>query len=94
MTKQSCSRTQFAARWIVRLICCGRDDGEERFATWEEADRFRESYTDKVGVAPHGYSADESESGHRRAGIIRRAQETLFASGCRADDQPMCGSST
>lgn len=52
-------------RWVVRLICCGRDAGEERFASWAEADTFRNSYTSGPGVrGPAG------ESGHERAGII------------------------
>jgi hypothetical protein len=30
--------------FVVKLTCCGRDDGEFRAATWEEADAFRTSY--------------------------------------------------
>lgn len=39
-----------AARWRLRLICCGRDDGTETFDAWEDADAFRESYTTGPGV--------------------------------------------
>lgn len=56
--------------WIVKLVCCGRDDGEYRADTYEEAYYFRESYTNGVSVNPHGYSAGEHEPGHKRAGII------------------------
>ena len=45
--------------WKLRLICCGRDDGEWFFDTWEEADRFRDSYTNAYG--------------HDRAAILERA---------------------
>ncbi len=31
--------------WVLRLICCGRDDGIEGYPTWAEAQAFRESYT-------------------------------------------------
>jgi hypothetical protein len=48
-----------AARWIVRLICCGREDGIYQANTWEEADQFRTAYMDAYG--------------HDRAGIIERA---------------------
>lgn len=41
--------TRKPARWKLRLICCGRDDGAAWFATWEEADRFRESYVLAAG---------------------------------------------
>lgn len=44
------------AVWILRLICCGREDGVQVFTDWNEADAFRESYCD----------AD----GHDRQGII------------------------
>jgi len=56
--------------WAVRLICCGRDDGVERFTTWEDANAFREAYTSGAAVHPQGYSASEHSPGHKRAGII------------------------
>ena len=30
-----------ARRWVVRLICCGMDDGRRDFDSWNEADQFR-----------------------------------------------------
>lgn len=63
--------------WRVRLICCGRNDGEYLAETWDEADAFRESYTgrDDVGtIDPHGYSGTGWD-GHQRAGIIERMEE-------------------
>lgn len=45
--------------WLLQLVCCGYDDGTERFATWEEADEFRESYC--------------SLPGHQRSAILREA---------------------
>lgn len=56
-------------RWIVRLSCCGRDDGVEVFDTWKEANAFRESYVSGQGKDPHGYSGT-GITGHQRAGII------------------------
>lgn len=52
--------------WLVRLTCCGRADGVYAALTWEEADRFRLSYT-----AP-GHYEDVSGlgGGHRRAAVI------------------------
>ena len=44
-------------RFICHMICCGLDDGYIAFATWDDADKFRESYTSGVAVAEHGYSA-------------------------------------
>jgi len=35
--------------WIIRLTCCGRDDGTWAAPTWEKADEFRESYLDAHG---------------------------------------------
>ena len=59
--------------WIVRLTCCGRDDGTyTRATTYEEAASFRESYTSGAGVHPNGYSAPEHASGHRRSAVIER----------------------
>lgn len=43
--------------WLVRKICCGRDDGEAEFASWAEADRFREAYVDSARIADHERSA-------------------------------------
>jgi len=63
--------------WLLKLICCGRDDGEEQFATWEEADRFREASTSGEGIAEHGYSAQADEPGHRRAAILYRLSAPL-----------------
>lgn len=52
--------------WLVRLTCCGRADGVYAALTWEEADRFRLSYT-----AP-GHYEDVSGlgGGHRRSAVI------------------------
>lgn len=57
------------SKYIVKLICCGRDDGTYEADTWEEADKFRESYTSGEAVAKHGYS-DSEHNGHKRVGII------------------------
>ena len=57
-------------RFICHMICCGLDDGYIAFATWDDADKFRESYTSGVAVAKHGYSAAPDESGHKRAVIV------------------------
>ena len=53
--------------WRVRLICCGRDDGDIFRDTWEEADQFRQGFTSGSGVAAPGLLG-----GHVRAGIIER----------------------
>jgi hypothetical protein len=55
--------------WRVRLICCGRDDGDIFRDTWDEADEFRQSYTSGTGV---GDWRKPWEGGHQRAGIIER----------------------
>ena len=55
--------------WRLRLICCGRDDGELFFPTGDAADAAREAYMSGVGVATFGYSSTSAESGHRRAAI-------------------------
>ena len=54
----------------MELTCCGRDNGVEIFSSWEEADKFRESYTSGVAVNPHGYSAHPTEAGHKRSAVI------------------------
>lgn len=49
-------------KWIVRLICCGREDGlYGPVYSWQEADNFREAYCTGVGTG---------ENGHLRVGII------------------------
>lgn len=55
--------------WRVRLICCGRNDGDIFRDTWEEADQFRQAYTSGPGVAAPGQLR---HGGHVRAGIIER----------------------
>lgn len=35
--------------WVLRLTCCGTDDGIEGYATWSEAQEFRESYVTNSG---------------------------------------------
>lgn len=55
-------------KWIVKLICCGRDDGIYQADTWEEADSFRESYTSGPYVNVPG--------GHERAGIVEKSMLT------------------
>jgi hypothetical protein len=60
--------------FMCNMSCCGRDDGIIVFSTWEEAEKFRESYTSGVAVAEHGYSAGPHESGHKRAVVITQAQ--------------------
>lgn len=50
--------------WALDLICCGRDDGTEVFASWSDANEFRLSYVTPIG-----------HDNHDRAGIIRRALE-------------------
>ena len=56
--------------WQLRLVCCGRDDGIERFSTWDEADKFRQGY--EASGSPHGYSDPPYRSGHQRAAILGR----------------------
>ena len=56
--------------WRIRLICCGHDDGAWYALTWEQAEKFRDSYTSGAAVNLHGYSAEGHEPGHKRAGII------------------------
>lgn len=55
--------------FIVRLICCGRDDGVFGPVPWEQADEFRESYCSGLGVGP---------GGHDRAGIIESANGSFW----------------
>lgn len=50
--------------WIVRLTCCGRDDGTWARPTWEEADQFREDYLnapghDRSAIIVAGFESDE-----------------------------------
>jgi hypothetical protein len=52
--------------FVVRLICCSRDDGVYGPTDWEDADRFRESYCTGVGV-------NDGKGGHERIGIISEA---------------------
>lgn len=42
--------------WIVRLSCCGREDGSFTASSWAEADAFREHYL--------------NAEGHKRSAII------------------------
>lgn len=53
--------------WELQLICCGRDDGSEKFDTWETADAFRNSYTSGPGIAGDG---------HDRAAVLKVAAES------------------
>lgn len=48
-----------AGPFLLRFICCGRDDGTCTRSTWEEADALRESYI--------------SAEGHDRSCIIEKA---------------------
>lgn len=68
--------------WLVRKICCGHDDGEAEFATWKEADRFREIYVDSSRIA-----------GHERSAIVRAATAPAAAvpvAGVAADTTGSC----
>jgi hypothetical protein len=56
-----------ARPWTLRLICCGRDAGTESFATWDEADAFRESYCTGPGVLDPGHP---QRGGHDRAAVL------------------------
>lgn len=56
-------------RFLLQLICCGRDHGIEEFDTWDEAHEFRESYTSGVGVDPRECSGDGFH-GHTRAAVL------------------------
>jgi len=56
-----------SAIWRVRLICCGRDDGDIFRDTWDEADEFRQQYTSGAGVRHFDRIWHD---GHDRAGII------------------------
>jgi hypothetical protein len=53
-------------RWEVTFICCGREDGKQRFATYEEASARRDFYMSGPGV-----STKPGEPGHDRSAIIR-----------------------
>lgn len=53
--------------WTVRMICCGRDYGSQSFATWNEAEAFREAYISGPGVND---TKVEHASGHIRSGVI------------------------
>lgn len=53
------------AKWRVRLVCCGREDGIEVFDTWEAANAFREDYTTGVGVA-----RSPEHRGHQRSAVM------------------------
>ena len=55
--------------WRLDFICCGREDGHKTFATYEEADAFRDGYTSGPGVDHRGYGTTEP-SGHQRAAIL------------------------
>ena len=64
------------APWVAKAICCNYSQDTYRFATWEEANQFREDFTrPNQTVAEHGFSARVSESGHRRAVIISFSEE-------------------
>ena len=64
-------RSAASMLWVVRLTCCGHDEGVyTRASTWEEADAFREAYTSGAGVHPNGYSAPEHSPGHKRSAVI------------------------
>jgi hypothetical protein len=53
--------------WIVKLTCCGRDDGTWAMPTWAEADKFREDYLSGPGV---GDWRKPWAGGHIRSAII------------------------
>ena len=54
-------------RFIVRLICCGRNDGRYLAEDWQAADKFREGYISGPGV----YDPEHPErGGHQRSAII------------------------
>lgn len=55
--------------WLVRLICCGRDDGSQVVRTWDEANAFREAYTSGVGVKGPDWPW---AGGHERSAIVSR----------------------
>lgn len=58
------------SRFIVKLICCGRDDGVYGPVTWEDAEEFREEYCSGPAVAdPHVVGC---VGGHQRSAIIER----------------------
>lgn len=57
-------------KWKALAICCGYREGEYEFATWAEADAFRESYISGPAVHPNGYSAGKYDPGHKRAVVI------------------------
>lgn len=56
--------------WVVKLTCCGRDNGEFRALTWQEADEFREAYLSGPGVAGPGRSPLALMEGHDRSAVI------------------------
>lgn len=59
------------ATYLVRLTCCGRDDGTHGPVSYEEAEAFREAYLSGVGVGEPG--------GHQRSAIIEAAPATVRA---------------
>jgi hypothetical protein len=65
------------SRWAVHFICCDRDNGVQVCATWADADSFRESYTSGPYVAELGHSTHETDSGHRRAGVVKHAPDGI-----------------
>ena len=56
-------------RFVLALTCCGRDDGEASFDTWDDADEFREHYLSGPGV---GLPTETrfGRGGHSRSAII------------------------
>lgn len=59
---------RLSKEWLVRLICCGHDDGAREFDTWEVANQFRNAY-----VGDGNMGALVARQGHKRAGIIFRS---------------------
>jgi hypothetical protein len=57
-------------KFIVRLTCCGRDDGKHGPCSWAEADAFRESYLSGPGVKDPEHPG---RGGHERSAIIEAA---------------------
>ena len=54
-------------RFIVRLTCCGWDDGQYGPVEWADADAFRTAYLSGPGVLDSEHAAP---GGHERAAII------------------------
>ena len=52
-------------QFVVRLTCCGKDNGRYGPVPWNDADLFREAYLSGIGVMDPA-----RRGGHDRSAII------------------------